>query len=51
MQRIMIQLEVPTTIPAGDLMEQVADVLMEELGATIISSMRVVSEKETLLLP
>ena len=49
MQRIMIQVEVPDQVPTEDLIDQVGILLIEELGATIISA-RVVSPTHSLTL-
>jgi hypothetical protein len=49
LQRIMIQVEVPDQVPTEDLIDQVGILLIEELGATIISA-RVVSPTHSLTL-
>lgn len=48
-QKIVVHLEVPNTIPVEDAANQVADTLIEVLGAQVIS-MRVASTTETITL-
>jgi len=48
-QKIIVALEIPETVPAKDLAEEVAELLMDTLGAGIIS-MRVASTHQSLTL-
>lgn len=49
MQKIMIALEVPEAVPAKDLAQEVAELLMDTLGAGV-STMRVTSSTESVTL-
>jgi len=48
-QKIIVQVEVPETIPANDLAQEVAGLLMDTLGAGIVS-MKVATTYETITL-
>ena len=49
MQRIMIAVEIPDNVPADDLAQEVAELLTDTLGASMIS-IKVVSPTHSLML-
>lgn len=49
MQKVIIHLEVPDSVPAQDVAAQVSEALIDTLGGAILT-MRVSSEDETLVL-
>jgi hypothetical protein len=49
MQKVMIQLEVPMNIPPGDVAGQVAEVLVDTLGAKVVTVI-ISTEHESLIL-
>jgi hypothetical protein len=48
-QKVLIQLELPTNLCSEDLANQVADCLIDTLGARVVT-MKVSTEHETLIL-
>lgn len=49
MQKVLIQLEVPSTIPPSDVADQVAAALIDTLGARVVT-IKVSTEHETVVI-
>lgn len=49
MQKVLVTLEIPTTIPSQDLAHEVAEVLVTHFGAQVLS-LKVSTEFETIVL-
>jgi len=49
LQKVMIALELPANIPADDLAQQVADLILEDLGARLVT-LRITTSTGSLIL-